>query len=194
MPRPGGDPLHRLPPTAGMGQQVGVVGVEDAQLAALQQAPLDCSIGRQGAVALQVIGGEGGPDADARPDRVGGLDLITAHLHHQPIGRLRGLQAMPQHQLGGGDADVAAHRRPQAGMAQQVAQQMGDGGLAIGAGDADPGHRAAGLPGGQQITLHGHAPLAQGHQGGMVPADARAHHNGLQGAQGLQGPQGFDGG
>ena len=56
--------------------------------------------------------------------------------------------------------------------------QMGHGGLAIGAGDADPGHGPAGPPGPHQLPLHRHPPGPQCLQGRMVEADAGTHHHG----------------
>ena len=62
-----------------------------------------------------------------------------------------------------------------------MAHQVGDGGFAVGAGDADPGHAAAGLKGQLHVASNADALLPQFDQGGVVPADARTHHHAFGG-------------
>ena len=82
-----------------MGAQIGVIRVEDALTRALQQAPFDGAIGVEGAMALQVIRGEGRPDPHLGGHPWGGFDLVAAELHHQPVGLGEvGLDSF-QHQL-----------------------------------------------------------------------------------------------
>ena len=78
-------PPTGLVPAAGAAAQVGVIGVEDAHRGTLQQAALDGPVGLKAAVALQVVGGEGGPQPDAGGQLRRRLDLIAAELHHQPL-------------------------------------------------------------------------------------------------------------
>ena len=66
-------------------------------------------------------------------------------------------------------------------MPQQVAHQVGDCGFAIGAGDADPGHAAAGPKGQLHFPLDADSLLPQPGQGRVVPADAWAHHHASDG-------------
>ena len=107
-PEPGGqaitlarcDPEGVVPGLA-VGPEVGVVAIEDPHRAALQQAAFDGAVVGQGAVALQVVGREGGPDADLGGQLRCRLDLVTAEFHHHP-GRQHAARLQPlQHQLGG---------------------------------------------------------------------------------------------
>jgi len=173
-----------------VGPEVGIVGIEDAQLAALQQAAFDRPVGVQAAVALEVVGREGGPDADGRGHHRCSFDLVTAQFDHQPVGTRPLAQAALQYQFGGRMAHIAPHWGIDAPLTQQVTDQMGHGGLAVGAGDADPGHAGAAMPGRHQFALHAAVALPQRHQQGVVPAHARTHHHRDRlRVQGGQGPE-----
>ena len=92
-----------------------------------------------------MVGGQGGPNSHPWCDLRGRFDLIAAELHHQPVGLgIAALQSL-QHQLCPREAHVAAHGGIEPSVLKQVAHQVGNGGFAIGAGDADPGHVATGL-------------------------------------------------
>ena len=166
----GGDPDCPLQ-ARGMGAKVGVIGIEYGRRGTLQQAALDGPVVVEAAVALQVIRGERGPQADARGQLRGCFDLVAAQLHHQPGRRLPA--AALQRQLRCGEANVAAHRCIEAGLRQQVGDQMGDRCFAVGSCDADPGHVPPGFPGGGDLAVGADAALAQGLQGGVIPADQR---------------------
>ena len=60
-----------------------------------------------------------------------------------------------------------------------MVDQVGHGGFAVGARDADPGGGWQGLPGRGQFPLHGHALLTQLFQRGVVPADSGADNHAL---------------
>jgi hypothetical protein len=172
-----------LVPAGGMGPQIGIIRVENADAGSFQKAALDRPIAIKGAVALQMVRRQGGPDPDARGHLRGRLNLIAAQLHHQPIRSAPAPEAV-QSQFRGGEAHVAAQRRIEASLAEQVMHQMGDGGFAIGARDPDPGDPFHGLPSGGDLPLHPHPLLAEGLQGGVVPADARADDHGVGLGQG----------
>ena len=92
-----------------------------------------------------MVGGQGGPNSHPWCYLRGRFDLIAAELHHQPVGLgIAALQSL-QHQLCPREAHVAAHGGIEPSVLKQVAHQVGNGGFAIGAGDADPGHVATGL-------------------------------------------------
>ena len=168
-------------PAGGLGAQVRVIGIEDLAGAAFQQAAFDGAVVGEGAVAFQVVRGEGGPEANPRRHQGAGFNLIAAQFHHQPIGgRLAGSQAL-EGQLSRRVAHIAAHGGIEAGVAQQVVDQVGHGGFAIGARDADPGGGGQGLPGRRQFACHGHALVTQLLEGGVVPADPRADNHALNG-------------
>ena len=126
-------------PAGGLGAQVRIISVEDLAGAALQQAAFDGAVVSEGAVALQVVRGEGGPEADAGRHRGAGFNLIAAQFHHQPIGGLLARGQALEGQLSRRVAHIAAHGGIEAGAAQQVVDQVGDGGFAVGARDPDPG-------------------------------------------------------
>ena len=180
---------HGMVPARCSLAQVRIVTVEDAHVGALQQLALDRPVVVQRAVAFKVVGGEGGPDPHPRRHPRTGLDLITAHLHHQPVGQAPAGLLPLQHQLGGGGAHIAGHRRVDVATAEQVAEQMGDGGLAVGAGHGHPGQGPAGLPGRLQLSLHQQAGMPKAGQLRVVPGNARAHHHRTHG-----GGEGEDGG
>jgi hypothetical protein len=168
-----------------MGAEIGIVGIEETHAAALQEASLDRPVGLKGAVPLEMVRCEGGPDAYGRCNLGARLDLVAAHLHHQPVGGALAAQAMLEHELGGRKPYVSTHRRDQSPFLEQVSHQVSDGGLAVGAGDRDPGNRSTGLPGGKQVALHRDPTAPQGLQRGMVPSDPRTHHHGSAGGKGL---------
>ena len=175
--RSGGDPLGRLP-AGGAGSQVGVVAIENPHRSVLEQAALDRPVVIKGAVPLQVVRRERGPDADGGRQLGGLLDLIAAQLDHQPVGPgALAPQALQGH-LRGGDPDVAALRRLQTALAEQVMHEMGDGGLAVRAGDAHPGDGAGGPGRHSHLTENDEARRAHPLQFRMIPADARADDHG----------------
>ena len=140
--------------------QVWIVGVEDGVVRAFEQAALDRSIGLHRAVPFQMVRGEGGPNADSGADALGGFDLIAAEFHHQPVGGGGVLLLEVEGHFGGGHPHVSAHGSGQSGLAEHVAQQVGDGGFAVGSGDAHPGDVLQGIPGHRHLSIHGNTALA----------------------------------
>ena len=171
---------HTTGPAWALLAQIRIVGVEDRRAGLLDQATLDGPVGIDAAVALQMVWGEGGPDADAWTDAACRLNLVTAQFHHQPV-RCRGaglLQA--QRHFGGGYPHVSSHGCLDPAGAQHMAEQMGDGGFAIGAGDPDPGDVLQGIPGQGHLPIHSDTGLAQLPQGRVIPGNARADHHLLE--------------
>ena len=76
-------------------------------------------------------------------------------------------------------AHVAAHGGIDPRAAQQVAHQVGHGGFAVGARNANPGHLLAAVPGGSQFTPHRDPVLTERAEGWMVPANPWTDHHGL---------------
>ena len=147
-----------------MGQQPlapRVVGVVHADVAAIEQDGLGVAVGLHGAVEVQMVLTEIGEDAHGEAhavdpvqhQRVGGdlHDHVGAagvgHLAEQPLqleglrrGALRGERLPADHVLDGADeAHLGAGL-----LLENALDEVGGGGLAAGAGNADHGH----LPGG----------------------------------------------
>ena len=58
-----------------------------------------------------------------------------------------------------------------------MVQQVGDGGLAVGACDADPGAMTERLPGDGHLSSDGHTAFTQGIEGWMGPGNPWADHD-----------------
>ena len=149
-----------VPPAGGVPQQPlrpGVVGVADAHLAVLEQDGLGVAVGLHGLVEVQVVLGEIGEDAHGEADAVHPLQKqgVGGGLHHHVgaaggahpgeqllelqglrRGALRGDRLAADHVLVGADE---AHLGPRL-LLQDGLQQIGGGGLAVGAGDGHHGH------------------------------------------------------
>ena len=78
----------RLGPFAGMGAEITVIGIEKLPPALLQQPGLDAAVALERAVAIEMIRGQRGPDANAGLHRRCCFDLIAAQFHHHPLGLL----------------------------------------------------------------------------------------------------------
>ena len=76
-----------------------------------------------------------------------------------------------------------------------MAEQMGDGGLSVGAGDAHPGDVLQRVPGHSHLSIHGDAVLAQLLDRWVVPGDPWADHHPLHviqpGAKAVDGKRGL---
>ena len=108
-----------------------VVDADDAHLRAAENAALHRRVMLDGAVPVDMIGRDIEHDADGRIDRGREIDLIGRALDHvMPRGGRR-LELQHRH------ADIAAHLHVAAGMAEQMRDQRGGGGFAVGAGDGD---------------------------------------------------------
>jgi hypothetical protein len=119
-------------------------------------------------VPVEVVGGqvEQHCDVGRQLDRVLGLE--AGHLADD---RRVGLDRADQRRQR--RADVAGDGDRQAGGAPDRAEQLGGGGLAVGAGD---GHEAIGqqAPGQLQLARHGHAQLARAGDHGSLVGDTGA--------------------
>ena len=68
--------------------QIRIIGIQDWMARTCQQAAFDGPVSLKAAVSFQVIGREGGPDSDGGSHPFSGLNLVTAHLHDDPVGFL----------------------------------------------------------------------------------------------------------
>ena len=108
-----------------------VVGVEDLEIAGLlapEQAGLGGDIGVVVGIAVQVVRGEVQERRGLGMEVRGGVQLEAAHLQHQQV-RL----FLPGQEGDHRGADIAAHQGFFARGVEQLPQQGGGGGLAVGA-------------------------------------------------------------
>ena len=180
-------------------EAVAVVGVGDGEGIARQRVEeslLGADVGVEGLVIVEMIVGDVG-EQSARKRQAGNAALhhaVRTDFHEAvfaPLVDHLGHQCVERHGVGGGVgcghglvADVVGHRREEAGLVPeghgQPVEQGGDGGLAVGAGDAHQPEPARRVPVkrrcGQAQSLvsvghHQHAGV-----GGDAVGDALAHH------------------
>ena len=154
-----------IPAAGGVLQQPlrpGVIGVVHAHIAVLEQDGLGVAVGLHGLVEVQVVLGQVGKDAHGEADAIHPLQKqrVGGGLHHHVgaaggahpgeqllklqglrRGALRGDHLVADHVLVGADE---AHLGPQL-LLQHGFQQVGGGGLAVGAGDGHHGHVVRGM-------------------------------------------------
>ena len=182
------------------GLGVGVVDVDDAGVAALEQLALPAAVFLKAGVfaGADVVGGQVGKDAHVVVDAGHPVhhQALAGNLHHHRVtaGLHKGVEDLLQLiALGSGvgsvlmvahvvDAVGADHSHLAARSLQNAADHVGGGGLALGASDADHGH----LPGGvaEQVGAHqGHGiaaalHLQDGDPGQAGQVDVVLDHNG----------------
>ena len=194
-------------PTCGVLQQPlcpGIVGVADAHVAVLEQDGLGVAVGFHGLVEIQVVLGQVGENAHRVVDTVHPIQRqsVGGCLHHHmgAAGRahpgkqlleLQGLRCgtLSGHHLVADQILVGAdqaHLGPQL-LFQDGLEQIGGGGLAVGAGDGHHGHavcRMAVIVGGH----HRQGPAGVLHQDighGAVLRRSLTHHRGGSRRHGL---------
>jgi len=112
-----------------------VVGVEDEGVGrglAGEDLFLRGNVGLEAVVAVEVVGGDVEDDGDAGVELIGGFELEAGDL--EDVDRLGGGFG---DELDDGQADVAADLGGDTGFAEDLAEEGGGGGLAVGAGDGD---------------------------------------------------------
>ena len=181
----------------------GVIGVHHAGVTVLEQDGLGVTVGLHGLVEVQVVLGQVRKDAHSVMDAVhpvqeqgvgGGLHhhmgaAARAHLGQQSLqfkgfrgGALRGEDLLADHVLVGADE---SHLGPQ-GLLQDGLEQVGGGGLAVGAGDGHHGHRVRGVA--VEIGAHhrqGAAGIRHPNIGNVLPRGFFAQHRRRAGLHGL---------
>src|ERR1035437_1447136 len=129
------EPPRRGSGTGGVGYAHGIIGIENGGIAAtlgFEEAALGGGVVVEGMVAVQVVLRDVERESDVRAKFEDGLQLEAGEFEHVPAVVARradhGCDREP---------DVAAHLNGDAGLAEDMADQAGGGGLAVGAGDAD---------------------------------------------------------
>ena len=159
---------------------VGVVRIDDAQAAPLEQLALPAAVFLKGGVlaGADVVGGQVGEHPHVVVDAPHPVhhQALAGHFHHHRVtpGVHKGAEDLLQLvALGGGVGGVlvaahvvhavgADHAHLAPGGFQHAADHVGGGGLALGAGDADHGHLAGRVA--EQVGAHqGHGMAAAGH-------------------------------
>ena len=72
-------------PAAALLAQVWIIGIEEGARRAFKQPAFDGPVGLQAAVALEMVWGQRGPDADLGGHGGRRLNLVAAQFHHEPI-------------------------------------------------------------------------------------------------------------
>ena len=159
---------------------VGVVRIDDAQAAPLEQLALPAAVFLKAGVlaGADVVGGKVGEHPHVVVDAPHPVhhQALAGHFHHHRVtpGVHKGAEDLLQLvALGGGVGGVlvaahvvhavgADHAHLAPGGFQHAADHVGGGGLALGAGDADHGHLAGRVA--EQVGAHqGHGMAAAGH-------------------------------
>ena len=151
--------------------QFGIVAVPDRDVVVAlvgEDAQLRVEVGGEVAVAVEVVGRQVQEDRALGAEEAGVLELEAGGLGDD--GRV-GLD-LPD-QAGERDADVARHRDRLAGPAEDVAEQLDRGRLAVGAGDGEEAV-GQGAPGELELTGHLDPPLQSGRDHCRLPGNPRA--------------------
>ena len=132
---PAAEPFHAGGGARSVADAHRVVGIEHGEVAGLlrlEQPSFGGGVVLERVVPVQMILRDVQRQADVRAKFRDGLQLKTGKFQHIPAVRARSFD-----HGGHRRPDVAAHLHRQAGVAQNVADQAGGGGFAVGSGDAD---------------------------------------------------------
>ncbi len=151
--------------------QLGIVAVPDRDVVVAlvgEDAQLRLAVGREVAVAVEVIGRQVQEDRALGAEEAGVLELEAGDLGDD--GRV-GFDLADQ--AGQRHADVARHRDRLAGAAEDVAEQLDRGRLAVGAGHGEEAV-GQGAPGELELTGDLDPPLQRGRDHRRLPGNSRA--------------------